>query len=148
MQIADDWLVVAQIDPRRQSEAADKLESCVREPVDPAFGRFVGPRHRDVVAMEDAVIEVVVCERAQASFVRTVFRHRLDDDSRAARPDDARVPWHRLRSLPLAHAPRAAKLQALAAHSSQLRPRPDGELPVLGEQIVARAGRQAEHFFV
>ncbi|GAA0745641.1 PIG-L family deacetylase [Ideonella azotifigens] len=64
-----------------------------------------------------------------------------------ARPDDARVPWQRLHALPLAIAPRAAKLQALAAHSSQLTPRPGDELPVLGEQIIARAGRHAEFFF-
>ena len=37
-----------------------------------------------------------------------------------ANPDDSRIPWHRLRSLPLDAATQQQKQDALAAHASQL----------------------------
>lgn len=63
-----------------------------------------------------------------------------------AEPDDARVPWPRLRALPLAPPVRRRKQQALAAHGSQLAPRVDGRAPVLGRQATSRMRRSAEHF--
>lgn len=65
-----------------------------------------------------------------------------------AQPGDARVPWARLAPVRLLYTARARKQHALAAHASQLRSRPDHAGPVLGEQIVKRAGRSCEHFFV
>ncbi len=65
-----------------------------------------------------------------------------------ATPADPRVPWVRLRRLPVAAAIRARKCRALAAHATQLADRDNGEGPVLGEQIRARAERLTEYFFV
>jgi LmbE family N-acetylglucosaminyl deacetylase len=65
-----------------------------------------------------------------------------------ARPGDLRVPWHRLKAVRLAPDARARKQHALHAHASQLQPRAGNAGPVLGSQIVKRAGRALEHFLV
>ncbi len=62
-------------------------------------------------------------------------------------PADARVPWHRLRALPLPSEALARKSAALAEHATQLAPRA-GQAPVLGPAIVSRAARGAEYFLV
>lgn len=65
-----------------------------------------------------------------------------------AAPRDARVPWHRLRALPMDAIAWQRKQAALQAHASQLAVREDGQGPVLGAEILARAARQREYFFV
>lgn len=65
-----------------------------------------------------------------------------------ARPNDARVPWMRLQALAVSDAARASKQAALAAHVSQLTPRSSSHGAVLNDEIVARAERRAEYFFV
>lgn len=62
-------------------------------------------------------------------------------------PSDARVPWHRLRALPLSADTSARKAAALAEHVTQLGARAD-DAPVLGPAILARAARTAEYFLV
>lgn len=69
-----------------------------------------------------------------------------------ATPGDTRVPWRRLRGLPLSAADGSRKRAALAVHRSQLSPRstePGTELgAVLGPAIVERAAWRTEYFFV
>lgn len=62
-------------------------------------------------------------------------------------PGDARVPWSRLRTLPLPPDMLAAKAAALGEHATQLAPR-GASAPVLGPAILARAARAAEYFLV
>ena len=65
-----------------------------------------------------------------------------------AAPGDARVPWQRLRALH-AHATAWKRKQAaLEAHVSQCTAREGGQGSVLGADILARAARQREYFFV
>jgi LmbE family N-acetylglucosaminyl deacetylase len=63
-------------------------------------------------------------------------------------PGDGRVPWQRLRAMPLSTDALARKALALAEHRTQLRPRGAGCGAVLGASILARARRTAEYFFV
>ena len=63
-------------------------------------------------------------------------------------PGDARVPWARLRRLPLPAAVVARKQHALEAHASQLLPGQQGEPPILGEVMASRLARRAEYFFI
>ena len=65
-----------------------------------------------------------------------------------ARPQDARVPWHRLRALQLSPIAIDAKRRALQHHLTQLAPRDTGDGPVLGAGILGRIGRDTEYFFV
>lgn len=65
-----------------------------------------------------------------------------------AAPADLRVPWQRLRALPLGDAVVKRKLSALAAHRSQLGPRDGGDEPVLGSAIRSRAAWPDEYYFV
>lgn len=62
-------------------------------------------------------------------------------------PGDARVPWHRLRALPLPPDMLAAKAAALGEHATQLAARGQ-QAPVLGPAILRRAARAAEYFLV
>ncbi len=63
-----------------------------------------------------------------------------------AQPEDPRVPWHRLRRLPLPPSALQAKRAAIAAHRSQLVA--DGErAPVLGAATVERLMRPFEYLF-
>ncbi|MCY7369459.1 MAG: PIG-L family deacetylase, partial [Polaromonas sp.] len=64
-----------------------------------------------------------------------------------SRPGDRRVPWERLVGLELAPDVVARKASALAAHRSQLTPRDAATGPVLGLDMVRRAGRPTEYFF-
>lgn len=65
-----------------------------------------------------------------------------------AAPEDVRVPWHRLRALPVDATAWSAKQAALQAHASQHAAREEGQGSVLGAEILARATRQHEYFFV
>ena len=65
-----------------------------------------------------------------------------------AAPADPRVPWTRLRALPLSAAVVARKLSALAAHRSQLAAADGSTEPVLGRAIRSRAGWPCEYYFV
>lgn len=65
-----------------------------------------------------------------------------------ATPGDDRVPWPRLRGLPLSAADGLHKQAALAAHRSQLSPRNLDLGAVLGHAIVERAAWRTEYFFV
>jgi LmbE family N-acetylglucosaminyl deacetylase len=65
-----------------------------------------------------------------------------------ATPGDARIPWHRLRGLPLGAVEGLRKQAALAAHHSQLVPRSIELGAVLGPAIVERAAWRTEYFFV
>lgn len=65
-----------------------------------------------------------------------------------AAPEDVRVPWHRLRALEVDATAWSAKQSALQAHASQHAARKEGQGPVLGAEILARATRQYEYFFV
>jgi LmbE family N-acetylglucosaminyl deacetylase len=74
-----------------------------------------------------------------------------------ARPRDTRVPWERLRALPLSPATLSRKTSALAEHVTQLTPRmrlhtpaheAHAEGPVLDPSILQRAARPCEYFFV
>lgn len=64
-----------------------------------------------------------------------------------ATPGDARVPWRRLRAMPLSAAASSQKLAALTAHQSQLHPRSEALGAVLGEAIVKRAAWRTEYYF-
>jgi LmbE family N-acetylglucosaminyl deacetylase len=63
-------------------------------------------------------------------------------------PSDPRVPWQRLRELPLPAPVLARKARALAAHASQCHPRGLDAAPILGPSIRERAARTREYFFV
>jgi LmbE family N-acetylglucosaminyl deacetylase len=65
-----------------------------------------------------------------------------------ANPGDARVPWHRLRGVPLSAGAASLKQAALAAHRSQLSPRGVDLGAVLGTAIVQRAAWRTEYYFV
>lgn len=65
-----------------------------------------------------------------------------------AAPGDARVPWRRLRGLPLGAAEGLRKQAALAAHRSQLSPRGAQVGAVLGPAIVERTAWRTEYYFV
>lgn len=65
-----------------------------------------------------------------------------------ARPRDIRIPWRRLRALPLPAPAWRRKQAALAAHTSQLTPRLGGLASVLDDDMLARAERAHEYFFV
>lgn len=64
-----------------------------------------------------------------------------------AAPGDARVPWHRLASVPLDADTVRRKQSALAAHTTQLQLRNARCGPVLGASIQARAAWSDEYFF-
>ncbi|WP_439517964.1 PIG-L deacetylase family protein [Hydrogenophaga sp.] len=64
-----------------------------------------------------------------------------------ATPEDVRVPWRRLRAVPLSATASSQKLAALAAHHSQLHPRSDALGAVLGEAILKRAAWRNEYYF-
>ncbi len=63
-------------------------------------------------------------------------------------PGDERVPWLRLRGLPLSAGDGSHKQAALAAHRSQLCPRSADQGAVLDPAIVQRAAWRTEYFFV
>ncbi len=65
-----------------------------------------------------------------------------------ATPGDTRVPWDRLRGVPLRSRTVHDKQMALSAHASQLAERAAGVPAVLDEAMVARAGRPREYIFV
>lgn len=65
-----------------------------------------------------------------------------------ATPGDDRVPWPRLRGLPLSADASAKKTMALAAHRSQLGPRSQHIGAVLDPAILARAAWRTEYFLV
>jgi LmbE family N-acetylglucosaminyl deacetylase len=65
-----------------------------------------------------------------------------------AAPGDARVPWRRLRRLPIDGRAHACKQAALAEHRSQLAPRDAQRAAVLGPAIRARAAWHSEYYFV
>jgi LmbE family N-acetylglucosaminyl deacetylase len=65
-----------------------------------------------------------------------------------AEPADRRVPWSRLRGLPIEPEVLGRKRMALAAHVTQLVPRDTGEGPVLGDGILERLARETEYFIV
>lgn len=65
-----------------------------------------------------------------------------------ATPGDARVPWNRLRALPLEAEFGARKQAALALHQSQLQARSAELGAVLETEIVLRAAWRTEYFFV
>lgn len=65
-----------------------------------------------------------------------------------ATPDDARIPWRRLRGLPLGAGDSSRKQAALEAHHSQLVPRSVDVGAVLGPAILERAAWRTEYFFV
>lgn len=63
-------------------------------------------------------------------------------------PNDARVPWHRMVSVPLKSFALKCKRNALAAHTTQLCDRDASTGPVLGIEMLYRAARTKEYFFV
>lgn len=65
-----------------------------------------------------------------------------------ATPGDDRIPWRRLRGLPLAAEDSLRKQAALAAHRSQLGPRSVDLGAVLDPAIVERATWRTEYYFV
>jgi LmbE family N-acetylglucosaminyl deacetylase len=65
-----------------------------------------------------------------------------------ALPDDPRVPWHRLRRLPLCPDALARKREAIAAHRTQLAPQHDGRPAVLTPHRLQRLMRHDEYCFV
>ena len=65
-----------------------------------------------------------------------------------AAPHDRQVPWRRLARLPLATEQVHQKQRALAAHSSQLVARGNGQGPVLGHALLERLARKYEYFFI
>lgn len=62
-----------------------------------------------------------------------------------ARPADPQVPWQHMAGLLLPPEVVLHKQRALQCHRSQLQPRARAGAPVLGEAIVARAGRRVEY---
>ena len=64
-----------------------------------------------------------------------------------AAPGDTRVPWRRLRRLPLTPHVRDRKLTALFEHASQLDEAGHARGAILGAAIVQRVNRLEEYFF-
>ncbi|WP_328457554.1 bifunctional PIG-L family deacetylase/class I SAM-dependent methyltransferase [Amycolatopsis sp. NBC_00438] len=62
-------------------------------------------------------------------------------------PSDTGIPWHHARSYRLTDAERTAKAAAVAAFTSQLKPGPRGEDPILPPDVLAHFDRPAETFF-
>lgn len=65
-----------------------------------------------------------------------------------ASPGNPRVSWRRLTGVPIGLEASNAKRDALAAHTTQLLARDAVRGPVLGAEIVARAERDTEYFFI
>jgi len=65
-----------------------------------------------------------------------------------AEPWDSQVDWTRLAGVGMESGTLATKLHALAAHRSQLAPRPPHRPAVLDSGIIERAGWDTEYFFV
>lgn len=63
------------------------------------------------------------------------------------RRDDPAITWSRARSLRLTGAEREAKAAAIAAFTSQLKPGPRGEEPILPEEVLAHFSGGSEVFF-
>ncbi|MEV7041579.1 bifunctional PIG-L family deacetylase/class I SAM-dependent methyltransferase [Amycolatopsis sp. NPDC051061] len=61
--------------------------------------------------------------------------------------DDPAIPWPRARSLRLTEAERDAKAAAIATFTSQLKPGPRGEEPILPEEVLAHFSHGTETFF-
>ena len=65
-----------------------------------------------------------------------------------ASPGNPRVSWRRLTGVPIGLGAGQAKRDALSAHTTQLVARDATRGPVLGAEILARAERDTEYFFV
>jgi LmbE family N-acetylglucosaminyl deacetylase len=63
------------------------------------------------------------------------------------RPGDPAIPWARARSLQLTATERDAKAAAIATFTSQLKPGPRGEAPILPDEVLAHFSRDTEVFF-
>ncbi|MEU0791952.1 bifunctional PIG-L family deacetylase/class I SAM-dependent methyltransferase [Amycolatopsis sp. NPDC005961] len=63
------------------------------------------------------------------------------------RPDDPAIPWSRARALRLTRAEQDAKAAAIATFTSQLKPGPRGEDPILPDEVLAHFAGDAEVFF-
>lgn len=63
------------------------------------------------------------------------------------RHDDPAIPWHRSRSLELRPSERDAKAAAIATFTSQLKPGPRGEEPILPAAVLAHFTGGTEVFF-
>ncbi|WP_372664908.1 PIG-L family deacetylase [Amycolatopsis kentuckyensis] len=63
------------------------------------------------------------------------------------RRDDPVIPWPRARSVRLTEAERDAKAAAIATFTSQLKPGPRGEEPILPEEVLAHFSGGSEVFF-
>lgn len=64
------------------------------------------------------------------------------------RPDDQRVPWHRMVGLQLPCEAVLRKQRAVESHASQLLTRGEAKVPVLGQTMLDRLARRTEYFFV
>ena len=62
-------------------------------------------------------------------------------------PDAAGIPWHRGHSYRLTTGERSAKAAAIREFTSQLRPGPRGEAPILPAEALAHFDRPVETFF-
>lgn len=95
----------------REAEVLGALRGLL-QPGDEVFVTWREDGHPDHEAAGRAVAQACAAARAACHEV-PVWMWQW------ARPGDARVPWHRLRSMPLGEADLACKREALGAHRSQ-----------------------------
>jgi LmbE family N-acetylglucosaminyl deacetylase len=127
---------------RHRSRLIDALHALVR-PDDLVVCTWRLDGHPDHDAAGAAAAEA--CAAADAEFVEApVWMWHWAD------PADPRVPWHRMRALPLPPEVHRRKASALAEHVTQLRPRErdEGELDdaTLDAAVLRRAARETEYF--
>ncbi len=110
-------------------------------PGDRVFTTWASDGHPDHEATARAVEVACVDAGAQAIQAPVWMWHW-------AAPGDPRVPWHRLRRLPLSSEAMARKQAAIAAHRTQLTPQHDGRTAVLSPPRLQRLMRPDEYCFV
>lgn len=111
------------------------------EPGDAVFSTWVHDGHPDHEATALAV-SAACARRGCPHWQQPVWMWHW------AAPGDARVPWTRLRRLPLSAQAQARKRAAIDAHATQLAPQDTGAAAVLPAWAMARLLRADEYVFI
>ena len=112
----------------------------VLRPTDLAVATWVLDGHPDHEATGSAAADACAARHCRLAQAPVWMWHW-------AAPDDPRVPWRRLRRLPIPAPVHARKVHALAAHATQLEARDGLAGPVLGDAMLERLARRHEYFF-